>query len=116
MEIYKKIAVLQKEEDYSDLVDELFDRFGDIPKSLSNLMDIVLIKNMATKAGILEIIERDGEISIYFAKDKLKLSLINELKTVYKDGIGFNLGIRPRLILKNYKYPLEDLKNIIGFV
>lgn len=116
MEIYKKIAILQKEEDYSDLVDELFDRFGDIPKSLSNLMDIVLIKNMATKAGILEIIERDGEISIYFAKDKLKLSLINELKTVYKDGIGFNLGIRPRLILKNYKYPLEDLKNIIGFV
>ncbi|UHR02839.1 transcription-repair coupling factor [Peptoniphilus sp. GNH] len=116
MEIYKKIAILENDEDYKDLVDELFDRFGDLPRPLSNLMDIVMLKNMATKARILEIMEKDAKISINFSKDKLKLSTINECKSIFKDRIGFELGIRPRLILKSYKYPLEDIKKILEIV
>ena len=36
----KKIAAIRSMDDYRELIDELIDRFGDIPKEVENLMDI----------------------------------------------------------------------------
>src|SRR5699024_6564871 len=45
IDMYKRIASIRDEEEYSDLVEELIDRFGDVPKSVQNIMDIAIIKS-----------------------------------------------------------------------
>lgn len=55
LDIYKRIAAISNEEDLSDMLDELTDRFGDVPKSAHNLMKIALIKSVAHEAFVVEI-------------------------------------------------------------
>ncbi len=62
--VYKEIAGVQTEEDYSDMIDELTDRFGEIPKNVINLMTIAEIKALAHKAWITEITEIGGKFKI----------------------------------------------------
>ena len=51
LEIYKKIAAIQNEEDFYDMQDELTDRYSDMPQCVSNLLDISYIKAMANHVG-----------------------------------------------------------------
>ena len=53
--IYKRIADIRGEQDVSDGLDELCDRFGEPPKSVTGLIDIALLRNKASAAGITEI-------------------------------------------------------------
>lgn len=53
--IYKRIADIRTEEDMRDVVDELCDRFGDPPKPVMGLIDIAMLRNKASAAGITEI-------------------------------------------------------------
>lgn len=53
--IYKRIAQIRNEEDASDVLDELCDRFGDPPKAVTGLIDIALLRGRAEAAGIAEI-------------------------------------------------------------
>ena len=55
LDIYKRIAAIETEEELSDMKDELNDRYGSIPKCAINLLNIALIKAKAHKIGILEI-------------------------------------------------------------
>lgn len=66
IEIYKKIAAIENLQDKYDVEDELEDRFGDIPISVVNLIDIAYIKALAGKFGIMEIAHRDREAIIKF--------------------------------------------------
>ena len=67
IEVYKRIASMESEEDYEDIKEELLDRFSDIPDSLYNLMDIARLKFYANAAGVLEIRDRGKDILITFA-------------------------------------------------
>ena len=50
-----KIASIENQQDYMDVYDEIQDRYGNVPGSVSNLLDIALIKSYATSLGIEEI-------------------------------------------------------------
>ncbi|HPZ60318.1 MAG TPA: helicase-related protein, partial [Bacillota bacterium] len=52
LQMYKKIASVRDEADRSEIIDELLDRFGEIPKETLNLIQIALIKAMASRNGI----------------------------------------------------------------
>ncbi len=60
LDIYKRIAELETEEEKSDMIDELVDRFGEPPKSVMNLLTIAILKAKAHQAYITEITEKDG--------------------------------------------------------
>ncbi len=53
--IYKRIAAIRTEEDASDVIDELCDRFGEPPNSVMGLIDISILRNKAVSAKIAEI-------------------------------------------------------------
>ena len=53
--IYKRIAKILTDEDKTDVIDELCDRFGEPPKAVLGLIDIALLRNKAAKLGIYEI-------------------------------------------------------------
>ena len=54
LDIYKRIAAIESEEELSDMKDELVDRYGSLSKPAVNLLNIALIKSMAHKIGIME--------------------------------------------------------------
>ncbi|MGI6734123.1 MAG: transcription-repair coupling factor [Anaerovoracaceae bacterium] len=55
LQMYKKIASIRDEGDRSEIIDELLDRFGEIPKETLNLIEIAMIKAMANKSGIYRV-------------------------------------------------------------
>ncbi|MDO5713047.1 MAG: transcription-repair coupling factor [Tissierellia bacterium] len=114
LELYKKISVIEDEEDYRDVLDELIDRFGDISSSVSNLMDLSYIRVMAGKVNVESITERNNHFQLNFIKGyQLDLALVNELKHRYRQKVDVSLSDPGYIQLKESKYPLEDLKEII---
>ena len=53
--IYKRIAAIRNDDDASDVIDELCDRFGEPPQSVMGLIDISILRNKAAAADIAEI-------------------------------------------------------------
>ncbi len=53
--IYKRIAAIRNDDDASDVIDELCDRFGEPPVSVMGLIDIAILRNKAAAADIAEI-------------------------------------------------------------
>lgn len=64
LDIYKRIAAIETEEDLADMTDELIDRFGDIPKPAVILMSIALLKSKCHSNYITEIKGNRKEIKI----------------------------------------------------
>src|SRR5690606_1393808 len=111
IEVYKKIASLENMEEYSELVDELIDRFGDIPKEVENLMYISYIKSIANKNNIKNISQLEKDIRIDFVStENLSLELIHFLSTEYGNNINFDLSNTPYFKYRFKKNPLENLK------
>jgi len=68
LNIYKKISVIGNEKDLSDCRDELSDRFGEMPASVRNLLDVALLKASAHDAMIESVVEKPGAFIFMFAK------------------------------------------------
>ncbi len=62
LDVYKRIAGIENEAEYNDMQDELIDRFGEMPESVSNLLLISYIKSQAHNADITEINANKAEI------------------------------------------------------
>ncbi|MBO5476779.1 MAG: transcription-repair coupling factor [Clostridia bacterium] len=75
IDMYQKISDIKNEEESMEIVDELLDRFGDIPKETENLIKIVEIRNKARKLGITRIYANDKMVK--FEPMNLKFALTN---------------------------------------
>ncbi|QNK60446.1 transcription-repair coupling factor [Paenibacillus sp. PAMC21692] len=64
IEIYKKVASVSSFEECDDLIDELVDRFGDLPQAVSNLMSVARLKIYGSICGI-ELINQKGDDLIF---------------------------------------------------
>ena len=85
IEVYKKIAAIGSNQDKMEIIDELIDRFSDIPITTQNLIDISYLKSIANSLGIEEVKQKDGEIKLSFqdgynVNQNLLLSIINNKK------------------------------------
>ena len=58
MDVYRRIAHVRTEEDSDDIIDELVDRYGDVPKSVNMLIRIALLRGEAAAVGITEISQK----------------------------------------------------------
>ena len=64
IEIYQNIALCKNEKDIENVVDEIIDRFGDMPSELENLLDIARIKYLSKPFYITKIASKNGKKSI----------------------------------------------------
>lgn len=64
LDIYKRIAAIESEEQAEDMRDELRDRFGKVPKSAQNLMRISLIRTSAHRLYATELKGEAGRLRI----------------------------------------------------
>lgn len=76
IEMYQKISNIETNDDMMEVIDELLDRYGDLPKETENLIKIVEIRNDARKLGITKI--RVFQDFIIFEPDNLKIRLTNK--------------------------------------
>ena len=72
IDIYKKIAAIQTEDDALDVTDELIDRFGEPPEAVKGLIDVALIRNIAAQNSIYEISQRNESMVFYPSRLDLK--------------------------------------------
>ena len=86
MGMYKKILVIENAEDYSDVLDEFSDRFGQVPREVMRLLDVALAKALATEGGIKRIEEKGGRL--YFYSEKPDLARWSEVFEKFK-GASF---------------------------
>ncbi len=69
MEIYKKISMVRTDNEYEQIYEELEDRYGNLPKKVQTLLDIVLIKIMCANLKIISIIQKGKMIVITFQQN-----------------------------------------------
>ncbi len=97
IDAYRRIAAIYNEEDANDVIDELCDRFGKIPRSVDGLIEVSLLRNTASQLGISEIAQR-GKNICFFIRD-ITSEQITALAKSYKKRIKFSDGARPCFII-----------------
>ncbi len=68
MEVFKRISLIRTREDREDVIEELIDRFGDIPQSLMNLVDVAHLKAVSSTLFVSRVIGTKGVISFILEK------------------------------------------------
>jgi len=106
IETYQDIANIEKEEQISEMVDEMIDRFGEMPTEMVNLLEIARIKCYARALRITKIEQKMDKVLIHFndaeflTSDKVQFLIDN-----YRRQIFFSAGDIPYITLK-----LQSLK------
>lgn len=96
LDVYKRIAEIQNEEELMDMQEELMDRFGDLPNSVNNLLNIALIKAICHSAYVTNLTYRDAELKVVmFNKSPLKVEEIPNLIDKYKPDLKLVPGANP---------------------
>ncbi len=100
MDIYRRIALLRTEDEADDLIDELIDRFGDLPSGVSALINVALLRGEAGRAGISDISQRSGRL--VFALSDFDMQRISALyaRPEYRGALKVEAGTVPRVSLR----------------
>ena len=111
IEIYKKIAAIESEDDYNYVKEELEDRYARIPKPVMNLMDIAYIKSKAKMLDIEEVKERKNEIIFEFqSRERTDKNIFVDILKGYKNNILFKFGDKPSF---SYRFTEEDKEGLM---
>ena len=119
LDIYRKIASIRNNEDYTDVCDEIIDRFGDPPKAVSALLEIALIKSEAHSLKITSITQKQSSVVVYFRPDAdIKPETIKKLVLGNKGRYMFTASETPYITIKlkepEPKAVLSDIKTLLG--
>ena len=116
LDMYKKIASIESNDDYLEVSDELIDRFGDIPKGTQNLLTASLLRAEAKELGFCEITKKEDNFLFYYKNDP-DLEAVSGLIGEYSGRILLSLGERPYISLRTKKAereePLACIKNLL---
>ena len=114
IDIYKKIAAIRSEEDWSDTMDELCDRFGEPPRSVEGLLDVALIRSRAAALGVREIDQRVG--SLLFYSNRIDRESLIALTRALPGRVLMNAGAKPYLTVKLQKgqSPLDGIREVLA--
>lgn len=105
LDLYKRIACIENEEESEEMLDELIDRFGDPPKSVNNLIRIAKLKADAHKARLTEISEHGRQLKfILYEKTQFNGDALQKLLKSYSPGLSLNIkGSAPQLDYRRQK-------------
>ncbi len=116
IEIYQNIALCKNEEDIENVVDEIIDRFGNMPAELENLLDIARIKYLAKPYYISKIASKGTSVVFTFEQSKFEVDVI-KLVEKYKNRIKFQPGAKPMITLQigtnNERQILNDVTDFL---
>ena len=96
LDIYKRIAGIENEEEMDDMLEELVDRFGDVPKKVQQLLHIALLKALAHSAYVTAVEQKGEEIRfVMYEHAKVKAEQIPEFVAKYHGDLQFKVDTNP---------------------
>ena len=112
IEVYQDIALCKTEEDVQNIIDEIIDRYGDIPTEVENLIKIAKIKNLC-KANHIEKVYNKNDIVVFtFNRNNIDIDVQNLVKK-YRNRVKFSDGIKPSVSFMTKTTTDEQLLNEI---
>ena len=122
IEIYQDIALCKNEEDIQNVIDEMIDRFGNMPSEIENLIEIARIKILCKKLNISKVQGKHSFAVFTFELGEFNID-VNELAKNYRNRIKFSQGLKPQITyvlqnatgMKMLKEVEEFLKTIDDF-
>lgn len=118
LDVYKRIAAIENEEEMEDMLEELIDRFGDIPKKVQQLLKIANLKAMAHQVYVTAV-EQKGEQYIFtmYEKARVNPARIPAILESYKGSLVFRAEETPCFIYQkkgfNKKEKDEDILEVV---
>lgn len=100
IDVYKKIAAVCNEDDMDDLIDELNDRFGEIPDTIMNLIRISRLRNTAMSLDFTSIEQNARMISFYNPAIDMEKCAVIASEAPFKGAVMISLGGRPHISYK----------------
>ena len=100
MDLYRRIAAIRTDDDASDLLDELLDRYGEAPKPVLALLDVALLRAAAAKAGVSDITQKKDllrfQLAVFRPEAVVRVCGLNK----YRQRLTVAAGEVPALTLK----------------
>ena len=117
LDIYKRIAELQNEEECEDMRDELGDRFGDIPRAVEHLLKIAMIKAHAHELYMTSVEAKKEYVRFsMFEKAELQVQNIPELIEMHKKELTFRADTKPYFLYKLQKDKQADVDSVFNII
>jgi len=99
IEIYQNIALCKNEQNIQDVIDEIIDRYGNMPQELENLISIARIKYLAQSKKISKIMSRRTAVVFTFEQNGENID-VSKIVEKYGNRIKFSAGIKPMITLE----------------
>lgn len=101
LDIYKRIAGIETQQDYDDMLEELLDRFGEPGKAVLNLLTIAKLKAIAHQGYVTEIKQTGKTVRFtLYEKARLNTEGFPALMQKYRRGLQFKNEQEPKFILE----------------
>ena len=111
--IYKRIANIRTNEDASDVIDELCDRFGEPPRSVLGLIDIAILRNKAANAKIAEITSAGNTAVLHI--NSIEPEVMHKLTEYFGNRFLLKVGDKPVYTVRlKPKQKMSELVSELG--
>lgn len=112
LDIYKRIAELENEDECEDMRDELTDRFGDIPKAVENLLRITMVKVHAHELYMTSVEAKKEYVRFsMYEKAEIQTQKIPEVIEMHQKELTFRAESKPYFIYKLKKNKQGETEN-----
>lgn len=113
LEIYRRIADIRSDDDASDVIDELIDRFGPPPEAVMGLIKIALLRGRASTLGIHEALQKNDALLLY--QNTPDVSLVMQLAEKMRGRILLSAGQKPYISVKLLKgqSPMKAMEEVL---
>ena len=99
LDIYKRIAGIEDEEEMDDMLEELIDRFGDVPRKVQQLLQIAGLKALAHSAYVTAVEQKGEEFRFtMYEKAKVNPQKIPPLIQSYRGNLVFKAEAVPYFV------------------
>lgn len=114
LDIYKRIAAIENQEEYDDMLEELVDRFGEPPKAVQNLLAIASLKASAHDSFVTEISQKGDFIRfVMFERTQADPGKIEAVIARYQGRLKFVVEANPYFIYSKPRKSAKDNADIL---
>ncbi len=117
IDIYKRIAGIDSEDEKQEMTEELSDRFGELPGPVINLLNIAHMRMLAKQVYISEIKEEAGNIRLtVYEKAKYDPAKIAPFIQRYRGTLILKAVARPYFLYRMGKNRITESDELIGLI
>lgn len=114
LDTYKRIAAIENDEEYEDMLEELMDRFGEPPKTVQSLLAVASLKALAHEAWITEIKQQEDTIRITMHdRARLDVTGIPGVLAAYPEELTFKPDRPAYFLFRPRKRNAKEKINIL---